>query len=55
MFLVQREFSFTEPDHLTRIHLLLALEDLGFEVSETGLVLSFATFNKKPEPADHES
>ena len=27
-------FSFEEPDHLTRIHLKLALEDVGFAVSE---------------------
>ncbi|GAA0661476.1 hypothetical protein [Sphingomonas insulae] len=27
-------FSFQEPDHLTRIHLKLALEDAGFAVSE---------------------
>lgn len=27
-------FAFQEPDHLTRIHLKLALEDAGFAVSE---------------------
>jgi len=29
-----RVFSFQEPDHLTRIHLKLALEDVGFAVVE---------------------
>lgn len=27
-------FSFSERDHLTRIHLRLSLEDLGFAVEE---------------------
>ena len=27
-------FAFQEPDHLTRIHLKLALEDAGFAVTE---------------------
>ena len=29
-------FSFDEPDHLTRIHLRLELEDLGFVIREDG-------------------
>lgn len=37
---VQRVFSIFDADHLTRIHLLLALQDLGFDVTETGLFLS---------------
>jgi len=27
-------FSFDEPDHLTRIHLKIALEDVGFTIAE---------------------
>ncbi len=27
-------FSFDEPDHLTRIHLKLALQDMGFQIEE---------------------
>ncbi len=50
MFLPQRDFSFTEPDHLIRIHLLLALQDLGFVVTETDLILSFVTSSKGRDP-----
>jgi hypothetical protein len=32
-------FDFAEGDHLTRIHLKLGLEDLGFAVVEDGHVL----------------
>lgn len=35
-------FAFEEGDHLVRIHLKLALEDLGFIVNETGDTISLA-------------
>ncbi len=35
-------FAFEEADHLTRIHLKLALEDVGFEVEEADDVIAIA-------------
>ncbi len=35
-------FAFEEADHLTRIHLKLALEDVGFEVAEADDVIAIA-------------
>lgn len=42
-------FSFQEPDHLTRIHLKLALEDVGFAVSED--VDTIALCDTRPDGA----
>ncbi|MCP3735208.1 hypothetical protein M9979_10035 [Sphingomonas sp. RP10(2022)] len=36
-------FSFEEADHLTRIHLKLALEDVGFAVEEDAVTLGIVT------------
>jgi hypothetical protein len=36
-------FSFDEPDHLTRIHLKLGLEDLGFLIKEQVDTLAITT------------
>jgi hypothetical protein len=41
-------FSFEERDHLVRIHLLLGLEDLGFEVVELGTEIAIST---EPNPS----
>lgn len=44
-------FSFKEPDHLTRIHLKLALEDVGFAVSEEADVIALCDDTARPERA----
>ena len=43
-------FSFDEQDHLTRIHLKLGLENLGFLVEEDGDDLSLVGATSTGEP-----
>lgn len=47
-------FSFDEADHLTRIHLKLALEDVGFAVVEEADTIRIASSEDQPtvNPAD---
>lgn len=44
-------FSFDEADHLTRIHLKLALEDAGFVVSEDAETIALCD-TTRPAAAD---
>ncbi|WP_174293514.1 hypothetical protein [Sphingomonas bacterium] len=48
MYHDRHAFSFREADHLTRIHLRLGLEDLGFRVEECGSDLTIAN-ERDPE------
>jgi hypothetical protein len=47
-------FVFVEADHLTRIHLKLALEDVGFAVVEDAETIRIAAAEDQPpvNPAD---
>ncbi|HEU0066028.1 MAG TPA: hypothetical protein VFQ57_02180 [Sphingomonas sp.] len=42
-------FEFQEPDHLTRIHLKMELEDLGFVVDESVEALAIVGGRPKPD------
>lgn len=42
-------FSFREPDHLTRIHLKLALEDAGFAVREEETTIALCDSARPPQ------
>lgn len=41
-------FSFDEADHLTRIHLKLALEDVGFVVEEAATTIRIGLTDDEP-------
>ena len=45
-----KSFVFDEADHLTRIHLKLGLEDVGFTVEEEGSKLKIITHSTDQTP-----
>ena len=48
-------FSFEEADHLTRIHLKLALEDVGFAVEEADDTIAIAGGGRLPTASSSHS